>query len=626
MASVIRRPRGRATTFLAVLLVLIGCFFRLVYLGADPDYDDWAGYVTDEGRWVQAARGLVLHDELPRGGVGELHLVLAPIFQALSFLVFWIFDVTIASSRLLPALSACATLVVFWLMMRPVAGEAATLVGLAVLAFQADFLALSRLAIPEAPVTLLALLIYRTLTARPSTRGGFRAGLLTAVALGVKATSAPLALVGLTVAATVAPVASRMRSVLAYLGGILTPAAVGAVCALALLSTGVLAAPSYPFQVMRDFLGVSSVYDILSFAFMDDFGKTYNFMAFGLWVSLVATANPDPIRRDPVLSRHLVSSAAWIGLFTPIMLGLSYFPTRYRVIVLVPLAIHLSCALGLIARMQASSIVDAFAAGWRGWRGVLNRAVLVVPTAVLIATLAASAVIGAGQEPDRLTTKLVSIAGATVGLAIALELGRPRRALITWFLLSTPLLLLTSGVLAWVGVPFWSLKLSALRLGLGTAVLLLAAALARRAPWRSPPHRPWTGVFVSASLLIAAAGVADASSRYLFPSYSIRQTAGRLVPLLAECRAVRVLRAEGILNGNDISYGGRERGETDCLVTTFLTTADRGQIRRDYLNVATFPLFVSRRYCEKLARDEMASGVRPGGACPVEVEVYRRRP
>jgi hypothetical protein len=33
---------------------------RFLYLGADPHYDEWVGYITDEGRWIGHARVLAL--------------------------------------------------------------------------------------------------------------------------------------------------------------------------------------------------------------------------------------------------------------------------------------------------------------------------------------------------------------------------------------------------------------------------------------------------------------------------------------------------------------------------------------------------------------------------------------
>jgi hypothetical protein len=61
----------------------------LLYLDADPQYSEWVGFVTDEGRWVRHGRSLALYGTLTDGR--DLHLILAPLFQLSNYLVFELF-------------------------------------------------------------------------------------------------------------------------------------------------------------------------------------------------------------------------------------------------------------------------------------------------------------------------------------------------------------------------------------------------------------------------------------------------------------------------------------------------------------------------------------------------------
>src|SRR5260370_16450916 len=82
-------------------------------------------------------------------------LLLAPLFQAASFVIFSLLGVSIWTSRLLTALSGSALLVLFWMALRRVVAPAAMLVALALLAFEVDLLMLARVPLPQPPPILL---------------------------------------------------------------------------------------------------------------------------------------------------------------------------------------------------------------------------------------------------------------------------------------------------------------------------------------------------------------------------------------------------------------------------------------------------------------------------------------
>ena len=165
-----------------------GIALRLFSLDADPDYYAWVGYIIDEGRWVAHARELALFGQVINRD-WLLHLLLAPLFQEAHYATFELLGVSIWTARLPTALSGCALLVVFWILLRHVATSHALLAGLALLAFEVDLIVLSRVAVPEMASLLPQLLSYGLLvTGRPSLRRLFAGGvvLLLAVATRVR--------------------------------------------------------------------------------------------------------------------------------------------------------------------------------------------------------------------------------------------------------------------------------------------------------------------------------------------------------------------------------------------------------------------------------------------------------
>ena len=86
-----------------------------------------------------------------------VHLLLAPLFQAGSFVVFSLLGVSLWSSRLLTAVSGSLILLLYGWGLRRVVAPSALLAGLALLAFEVDLLMLSRVAVPEMPAMLLEL-------------------------------------------------------------------------------------------------------------------------------------------------------------------------------------------------------------------------------------------------------------------------------------------------------------------------------------------------------------------------------------------------------------------------------------------------------------------------------------
>ena len=171
---------------------MVGIALRFLYLGADPYYHDWNGYITDEGRWIDHARALTLFGAIDSVG-SRLHLMIAPLFQAAAFAIFALFDASFWSARVVSAVGGSAVLAAFWAVYRRVASPEALLLVLAMLAVEMDLVALSRLAIPEMAAMSLSLGAFLLILGdHPGRPRLVVAGLLTAAAVGMKATVLPV--------------------------------------------------------------------------------------------------------------------------------------------------------------------------------------------------------------------------------------------------------------------------------------------------------------------------------------------------------------------------------------------------------------------------------------------------
>ena len=141
-------------------MLIIGILLRSIHLDADPYYYEWAGYITDEGRWVQQARSLALHGTLVGPYLTNVNFSLAPLFQLSNYLVFELLGVSLLTSRIFTALCGSALLILFCAILRHRVSPQALLLGITLLAVQTDLVVLSRVAVPEMVILFFQLVIY----------------------------------------------------------------------------------------------------------------------------------------------------------------------------------------------------------------------------------------------------------------------------------------------------------------------------------------------------------------------------------------------------------------------------------------------------------------------------------
>src|SRR5262249_31767854 len=176
---------------------------------------------------------------------------------------------------------------------------------------------------------------------------------------------------------------------------------------------------------------------LIRFPFEDELAPTFNVWALGLWISALAWMASG--KKDIVLQerRYLVTSALWFGLYLLVMLSLEYFPTRYKVHILVPMALFTSVGVSLLQRIGVGKIMESFAEAER-FPGFLWACAVSIPTAVFLLPLLAASLTFAGIDIDPLRSKLACVAFSATAMAyLAHRLRRNRRA-VGFFLLFPP--------------------------------------------------------------------------------------------------------------------------------------------------------------------------------------------
>ncbi len=596
----------RAMPALIVAILMAGVALRFVHLDADPDYYAWVGYVTDEGRWIAHAREMVLFGHLVNTD-WLVHLLLAPLFQAASFVIFSLLGVSIWTSRLLTALSGSALLVLFWMALRRVVAPAAMLVALALLAFEVDLLMLGRVAVPEVPAMLLQLAVFLLVaTGPPTTRRLLGAGLVLLAMMGTKATTVFLVPI-FSVLVLLQPIREgarrRWSSLLLFWAASLVSGAllVGAV-ALAGRARPALAAN---VGILRGFLGLNAPYTVLAVPFESDFGPVYNMWALGLCLVAVAWLARRDLPVEPALRRVFVTACTWVALYSVLMVSLEYFPDRYRVHVLIPMAVVLATGITIVSQVPLEAIATTLRG--RGPRAVAALVLLSLPTAALLAPLPAGLGSLVGVDPTRLRLKLLCLALVLGATAWLVRRAAPSRPALVRALVAYPIV----GVLVWLAgqrsglldPSFWAAPGAGPRswwvTGPWIAALLTAVLAGAGRAWR--PER-WAALVPAAALCYGGLVVARVAPSYLHPHYTMKETSAALGATLAPGPDLLVAsRAEGLFTGNQLPYRST-LGRTwparmpERIVMVFRFDDPEDRLRKEYTLTATYRLFVSPEY------------------------------
>jgi hypothetical protein len=540
-----------------------------------------------------------------------LQVLVAPLFQLASYLVFTLTDVSVFSSRLLSAVAGSFLVVAFWVAFHRRTTPEALLLGLVPLALEVDLMTLSRLAVPEVPIIALQFALYLVImSGNPSAPRGFVAGLLASLTMGMKLTAAPtVAIISLFVLpwppfVAVARSGRRWTAFLMFMAGLAGPGFVLALVLLACCRQLTMVIGSTLASVHR-MLGASTVYGALSFPFDDPLAPELNLVGLAFWFALLGRWATSAESIDVRVRRYFMTSALWCVLYLGVMLVSSYFPNRYKVHILLPMCITIALGIGMLQRAGLAGAESAVAEA-RCRARLVGLAFLGLPTAVFAAPLVAASVGAMGVEPFHLRTKVAALTVSILAVTLILEWCRRGQQRVTFVMLFP-----VTATFAWfmgqrsglVDADFWPSPWaphpSRVWLALLVASALLSAAIALRR--RSfVPSLPVSIVLSGSGYALLA--LVQLAPGYFAPHYTIRDTSRELGNLLTGFSGtVATSGADGLFRENTLRYRtvwGRRWPSDRPEVMVFVFAFENSQelLARDYCRIGDYPLYVAPTY------------------------------
>lgn len=558
------RLNDRLSLWLGFGILVTGILLRFLFLDADPYYYEWIGYITDEGRWVSNARSGALFGEFFEfEQFHGLHFFLAPLFQFTNYVVFTLAGVSIFTSRVFTALSGSAILVLFCILLRRVATRQALLLGVTLLSVQPDLVMLSRVAVPEMVIMFFQILIYFILTSNGNS--SYRmlfAGLLLFLSMGMKLTMAPfLAIFSVIILFMPRQYPGRetdrqvWRDLITFWIGFTVPFVMAVIIGSSF--TGISKhSLLQTLALLKSFIHLST--RKIGFLFGQPFSLTLKIWALGLWLSALAWMSADRGEIDLHSRRYLLTSAIWFTLYLLLMLLLAYFPTRWKVHILIPMAVNIAVGISLLQRVTVRKVIESFAKAER-LSLLLRAAIISFPIASFISPLPASAFAMGGADPGRTHIKLacliISFAALTYAAsrvknnkhAVAFFLTFPLIAATSWFMLKT---------LDIINYPFyptadtqfhaawWSLFLLIMS---GVSIPIAKAVIGWGRIGTARCIMAFSITYMMISLISIAPG-------YIDPHYTIRDASKDLGRLYSGANRILTLKAEGLFNNNSLRY------------------------------------------------------------------------
>jgi len=405
-----------------VCLVAAGVLLRVIFPGADAIHPRWHGWMTDEGRWTELAREWALFRSPDLDSpISPIHLMVAPLFQAVVALTFEAAGVALETARLPSRIAGVILLLAAAVGLRRALHSWAWVTMVALVALHPELTYLSRVAIPEMPALLAGFGAF-LLVVRPhaSPRTDLLAGVLTMVAVAFKATTGlylpalalALVVIGPTLDGRSAP--ARLRS-----WGVGVSLAFVLALVVAALTVGVgMPGRGGALAAIISFLQFKVPYDVGTTFLLGESLDDVNLLLAILCPLLVAVLLRAP--PDSAARRVYRGAMAWAAVWLGALMALEYFPPRYVVHLHLALILAITGAIALLSDPRGRSLSE----GWRSWsqrRRVLAGAVVGLPLAVVVVPAALVALDAVGPRLDRIRTlgPLILVVAFTVGLLAA---------------------------------------------------------------------------------------------------------------------------------------------------------------------------------------------------------------
>jgi hypothetical protein len=582
-----------------------------LYLDADPEYYEWAGYITDEGRGVQYARSMALHGAISGTYMVDLHFFVAPLFQLIQYLVFEIAGVSFITARSLAAVCGSALVVLFWLCLRRAVTPQALLLGVSLIAVQTDLVVLSRVAVPEMVVLLFQLAIYFLILSK--VKAPWRmlsAGFALLVGCSVKATMVlvlPIYLAVIYAMPRDDAGSQRWRDLGLFVTGFAVPLLLGILACYFVVSEGTalwLSGIRKFSLVSERFLLPTNFYGFISFPFEHSLSSVINLWFLGPWLALLAWWACAPEHLEFELRRLLATSAIWGALYLLLTLSLTYAPSRYTVHVLLPMAIVTTAGVSLVQRIGIERIAEFFSRR-EGAPASAALGVLILPTAVFLSPLLAWIAAWFDFDSGRLTTKFLCLFLAVLStIYLARQVRRNRKAMLVFlgFPLAEAGIWLLFSVLGG-NHAFWPMTGAAS--WIGSYLLKIVVGLALSGLYAFRLHRSPLGessrVITACAMFCLAVALAKDTSGYFNPRYSMRDASRDIGTLLAGYSSIASVRAETLFNENGLRYRSTGRRgwmatQPDILVVAFVDARSKSNIEKHYRLLKTYKIYVAPEY------------------------------
>lgn len=584
-------------------LVLLACIARFVVLNADPSMPTWIGYVVDEGRWTQSARSLALFGTLDYTAVERLHLFLAPGYQAVAYAVFRLAGIDFWSARLFSAITGALVVLVVFIALRRRVTPVALAVGIVLLGFESNLLAVSRMALPEIPSVLCTLLPFLLLVlGRKTTRNALAAGAIAAIGVAMKATTVlvvPVFPLILLLLSSEGSARARLTRALAFCAGFAALISAGLAFALGVGIIDIDSVQKSSNRLMA-FLSLTGPYITMMRFFDSSDLEARNLLLLGAWFASWAWLHRD---RDahPQVQDLYVASGAWAAWWLIAWSAGHYFPGRYVVHFVVPATLHIVAGMSLLRPDLLQQVAQSLRNGG-GFQRVAMLAWLVLPSALLLSAMASGVVERAGLDVSRLATRVGLLVAVAAVLTVVASRIASRPAAVAWFLafpLCLTMVWLASRELG-IFAQLWqrASDLPGVALGIAAAVALAVAAVTgwlTRSYARGPAG--WYAV-----VALAAALLTQSAPAILAPTYTIREASRSLGREIAPTAIVRSFSAESLFLANALRYRTLHSQDRDFDVVVIFEHGMQSQRffaagRADeWVRAQTYPIAVNSRY------------------------------
>ncbi len=152
---------ARIATWFFLGALLIGAFFRLIYLSADPPWDfTWSqALYTDGARVIDGARNKIMFGSWIVDTRSPT-ILFYPIMNLLAYIVFLIAGVGLAQANLCGSIFAILSIALIYLCMKKIAGKWAGAISAIMLAFNYSHMVYSRVPMVESLEVFVLILIF----------------------------------------------------------------------------------------------------------------------------------------------------------------------------------------------------------------------------------------------------------------------------------------------------------------------------------------------------------------------------------------------------------------------------------------------------------------------------------